>query len=240
MNNLTRRNFIGLTGASAAVLGLAACGGSGSSSSSSSSSSSQAGTEGGGTITAGTAYSTQNYDPSSTSSALACGTNWQVVEGLYGIDFHDYSTFNELAADDPKKVDDTTFEVTLRDGAKFSDGNAVTPEDVIESFQRSSGKAADWSGNIYTSMLAPIADIQKKDDKTLTIKTNVPNFSLIKERLAIIRVVPASSTKDEMTKKPIGSGPWMYDTISDSSLELVPNPNYNGDHPAKDEKIHYD
>jgi ABC-type oligopeptide transport system substrate-binding subunit len=32
----------------------------------------------------------------------------------------------------------------------------------------------------------------------------------------------------------------MYDTISDSSLELVPNPNYNGDHPAKDEKIHYD
>ena len=120
MNNFTRRNFIGLTGASAAVLGLAACGGSGSSSSSSSSSSSQAGTEGGGTITAGTAYSTQNYDPSSTSSALACGTNWQVVEGLYGIDFHDYSTFNELAADEPKKVDDTTFEVTLRDGAKFS------------------------------------------------------------------------------------------------------------------------
>lgn len=240
MNNFTRRNFIGLTGASAAVLGLAACGGTGSSSSSSSSSSSQAGTEGGGTITAGTAYSTQNYDPSSTSSALACGTNWQVVEGLYGIDFHDYSTFNELAADEPKKVDDTTFEVTLRDGAKFSDGNAVTPEDVIESFQRSSGKAADWSGNIYTSMLAPIADIQKKDDKTLTITTNVPNFSLIKERLAIIRVVPASSTKDEMTKKPIGSGPWMYDTISDSSLELVPNPNYNGDHAAKDEKIHYD
>jgi peptide/nickel transport system substrate-binding protein len=239
MNNLTRRNFIGAAGVSAAAVGLAACGVS-SSNSSSPNSSSSTGTEGGGTISAGTAYSTQNYDPSSTSSALACGVNWQVCEGLYGIDFHDYSTFNELATGDPQQIDDTHFEVTLRDGAQFSDGNPITPEDVVESFNRASGKAADWEGNIYTSMLSPFESIEKKGDKTVTITTTIPNFSLVKERLAIIRVVPASSTKQEMTSKPIGSGPWMYDTISDNSLELVPNPNYNGDHPAEDNKIHYD
>ncbi|MGI6230317.1 MAG: ABC transporter substrate-binding protein [Tractidigestivibacter sp.] len=232
---VSRRTFLG-GAAGVAALGLAACGGSSDSSSSSSSSdSSSTGTEGGGTITAGSAYSTQNYNPSSTSSALALGTNWHVVEGLYGIDYHDYSTFNELASGDPTQVDDTTFEVTLRDGAKFSDGTDVTPEDVIESFARATAE-----GNIYVSMLAPIASIEKKDDTTLTITTTVPNFSLLKERLAIVRVVPASSTDDDMTAKPVGSGPWMYDTISDESLELVPNPNYNGDHPAKDEKIHYD
>ncbi|WP_154028564.1 ABC transporter substrate-binding protein [Olsenella uli] len=230
-NGISRRSFLGMAGIAAAGLGLAGCGGGGNDTSAGSGS---AGTEGGGTITAGAAYSTQNYDPSSTSSALALGTNWHVVEGLYGIDPHDYSTFNELAAADPTKVDDTTFEVTIRDGAKFSDGKAVTAKDVAYSFKQSTAE-----GNIYISMLAPIASVEAKDDTTVTVKTAIPNFSLLKERLAVVRVVPDGATKDEMTAKPIGSGPWMYDTISDSEVVLVPNPNYNGEHKAKDEKIHY-
>ena len=56
---------------------------------------------------------------------MGLGANWHVVEGLYGIDYHDYSTFNELATDAPKSVDDTTFEVTIRKGAKFSEGTEV-------------------------------------------------------------------------------------------------------------------
>ena len=231
---LSRRSFIGLAGGTAAVagLGLAGCGGGGNDEGSAPA---EGGTKGGGVITAGSAYTTTNFDPSSTSSALACGTNWHVVEGLYGLDFHDYSVFNELAADDPEQVDDTTFDIALREDAKFSDGNPVTADDVVESFKR-----ANADGNIYVPMLAPIADIVKKDDTTVTVTTTVPNFSLLKERLAIVRVVPASSTKEDMTAKPVGSGPWMYETISDSVVEMVPNPEYNGDHPALDEKLHYD
>lgn len=231
-NGITRRSFLGTAGVTAAGLFLVGCGASGNAGGSADTGS--AGTEGGGTITAGAAYSTQNYDPSSTSSALSLGTNWHVVEGLYGIDPHDYSTFDELASGDPTKVDDTTFEIKLRDGAKFSNGNAVTAKDVAYSFKQSTAK-----GNIYISMLAPIASIDAKDGTTVTVKTTIPNFSLLKERLAIVRVVPDGATKDDMTKKPVGSGPWMYDSISDSDVVLVPNPNYNGDHKAKDEKIHY-
>ena len=230
---LSRRTFLGGT-AAAAALGLAACGG-GETSSNTGSGTASGGTEGGGTITAGSAYSTQNYDPSSTSSALALGTNWHVVEGLYGLDYHDYTTFPELATGDPTSIDDTTFEITLRADAKFSDGTPVTADDVVESFNK-----ANAEGNVYVAMLTPIASVEKKDDSTVTVKTTIPNFSLLKERLAIVRVVPATSTKDDMTAKPIGSGPWMYDSISDNVVELVPNPNYNGEHPAKDAKIHYD
>lgn len=232
---MNRRSFLGLAGGAAAVagLGLAGCGGGGDKPAGSTPA--EGGTKGGGTITAGSAYTTTNFDPSSTSSALACGTNWHVVEGLYGLDFHDYSVFNELAAGDPEQIDDTTYEIALRKDAKFSDGNAVTAADVVESFARSTAE-----GNIYIPMLAPIASVEAKDDATLTVKTTVPNFSLLKERLAIVRVVPASSTKEDMTAKPVGSGPWMYETISDSAVDMVPNPEYNGDHPAQDKKLHYD
>ena len=226
---LSRRGFLG--GATvAAGLGLTACGGG-----QQKAAEAPSGKEGGGTITAGTAYSTQNYDPSTTSSALALGVNWQVVEGLYGLNFHDYSTFNELATADPKKVDDYTFEITLRDGAKFSDGNEVKADDVVESFNRSAAK-----GSVYVPMLSPIASVEKKDDKTVTVKTTIANFSLLKERLSIVRVVPASSSQDEMKKQPVGSGPWQFESISDNTLDLVPNKNYNGATPAKDDKLHYD
>ena len=230
---MSRRTFLGLTGATAVVAGatLSGCGGE----EPAGSAPAEGGTKGGGEITAGSAYTTTNFDPSSTSSALACGTNWHVVEGLYGIDFHDYSVFNELADGDPKQIDDTTYEIALRKDAKFSDGNAVTPEDIIESFKRSTAE-----GNIYIPMLAPIASIEKKDDTTVTVKTTVPNFSLLKERLAIVRVVPAASTKEDMTAKPVGSGPWMYESINESAVDMVPNPEYNGDHKAQDKKLHID
>lgn len=117
---MSRRSFLGLTGSVAAVagLGLTGCGGS-SSDEGSASGSADSANRGGGVITAGSAYAPSSFDPASTGSAVGLGANWHVVEGLYGIDYHDYSTFNELATDDPKSVDDTTFEVTIRKGAKF-------------------------------------------------------------------------------------------------------------------------
>ena len=229
---LSRRTFLG-GAVAAAGMGLTACGNN--NNNNASNTSDVKGEAGGGIITAGAAYSTQNYDPSSTSSALALGVNWQVSEGLYGMNYHDYHVFNELATADPQKVDDTTFEVSIRKDAKFSDGTAVSADDVVESFKRATAE-----GNIYVSMLAPIASVEKKDDATVTIKTNVPNFSLLKERLSIVRVVPAKSAQDDMKKMPVGSGPWMYKTISDNSLDLEPNPNYNGVTPAKDKALHYD
>ncbi len=229
---VSRRTFLGGT-AAASALALAACSSDDSSDDSSSDDSGEA-TTGGGTITAGSAYSPSEYNPTKTSSAFCLGSNWHVLEGLYGTDPRDYSTFNELATGDPEQVDETHFTITLRDGAMFSDGTEVTADDVVEAFTRTK------EDSTYSAFLTPIDSLEASDDSTITVTTAIENFSLLKERLALVRVFPAGTSDDDLSAQPIGSGPWMYDTITDTSVDLVPNPNYNGDYPAQDEALHYD
>lgn len=231
---VSRRTFLGGT-AAASALALAACGSDDTTTDDETTDDSGSeSTSGGGTITAGSAYAPSEYNPTKTSSAFCLGSNWHVLEGLYGIDPHDYSTFTELATGDPEQVDDTHFTVTLRDGAAFSDGNAVTAADVVEAFDRTK------SDSTYGAFLAPIDSLEATDDSTITVTTAIANFSLLKERLALVRVFPAGTTDDDLSSQPVGSGPWMYETITDNSVDLVPNPNYNGSYPAEDEGLHYD
>ncbi|MDO4537624.1 MAG: ABC transporter substrate-binding protein [Coriobacteriales bacterium] len=235
--NLSRRTFLGVT--SVAALGLAACGGGASSGGSAASSTTDAGaaggTVGGGSLTVGSAYQPSSFDPNNCSSAFCLSANMNVMEGLYDIDFHDYSTRDGLCVGDPTWVDDNTAEITLRKDAAFSTGDPVKPEDVVEAFKRCNAE-----GGMYVSFLTAIDSIEKKDDSTLTVKVNIPKFSLLKDRLAIIKVGPSSVSVEEAAAKPVGSGPWMYESVSDTYVTLVPNPKYNGDHPAQDNDIRID
>lgn len=237
---LNRRAFVAGSAVAAASLGLglAGCGGTteetaaetGAASSAESSSAASAA----GTLTAAVGYQTNNYHPSTTSSALALGANWHVVEGLYELNMSTYEPYAALAAGDPVEVSETEYEVTLRDGAKFSDGTDVTAADVVSSWNRATAE-----GGLYVPMLSWIADMTAKDDTTVTITTAFP-YSLVKERLSLIKVVPSSATDDELTSQPVGSGPWMYESISEQQIVFAPNPNYNGDYPAANESMVWD
>lgn len=228
---VSRRAFLGGS-AAAAALGLAACGGNSGSDAKTDAGTATGGKEGGGTLTIGSAYAPSSYDPANCSSAFCLSANANVMEGLYNIDFTDYSVISGLAAGDPVEVDANTYEVTLRDGAKFSDGTDVTADDVVSSFERATAE-----GGLYVSFLTMFDGIEKKDDKTVTVKVNIPNFSLLKERLAIIKVMPSSLSADDAKAKPVGSGPWMYTEVSDTYATLAPNTNYNGEFAAKDNEL---
>ena len=221
-----RKHFAtGAAMAAAATMVLTACGGGSSTSTSTSSSSSDSGAPKG-TITVGSAYETTDYSPITT-SALGMGANWQVLEGLYRFDMSDYSVSPALAAGDPVKVSDTEYEISLRDGAKFSDGTDVKAADVVSSYERTTGDKS-----IFRQFFTFVDSVSAKDDKTVTVKLKYP-FSNLKERFVNVHVVPSGMSEDALKAKPIGSGPYKYEAISATEITAVPNEHYNGKIPAK-------
>ena len=195
----------------AAAMALTACGGGAASTT--------------GAITAGVAYETTDYGPITT-SALAMGSNWQVLEGLYRFYMADYSVSPALAAGDPVKVSDTEYEITLRDGAKFSDGTDVTAADFVSSYERATGEKS-----IYRQFFTFVDSVSAKDDKTVTITLKHP-FAALKDRLVNVRVVPSSMDDEALKAKPVGTGPYKYENITATEITAVPNEHYNGNQPA--------
>lgn len=98
----------------------------------------------GGALTGACAYTSTNCNPIGNSSALMLACDLACLRGPLRLDLHTYKTYNALAADEPVKVSDTEYEVTLREGAKFSDGTDVTAADVVNAFEMNMADAHLW------------------------------------------------------------------------------------------------
>ncbi len=179
------------------------------------------------TITAQVAYSSRDFNPLSTSMALPMAGNWHVTEALYTLQMSDYSLVSGLAAGEPEKISDTEYVITIRDGAKFSDGNAVTANDVKTSFERVMAP-----GGVYAPMLSFIDSITAQGDNKIDFKLKYA-FTLFKERMSLVHIVPASQSDADLKKMPIGSGPWKYVEITDQQVKFDKNEYYNGEFPAQ-------
>lgn len=232
---LTRRAFLaGACAVGAAT--LCGCAGHTASPSEAISSSSAAATHAANEITATLSYSGADCNPIGNSNALFLAAGWHVFEGLYGMDLHDYSTYPALAEGDPKKLDDVTYEVTLREGAKFSNGADVAAADIVNAFER------NLANDTYSALLPFLSSgsVTAKDDRTVQLKLNYPFSNLLKGRLSLVKAFPASMTDDELSSMPIGTGPWKYERIDGSnggSIAFLPNEHYNGPEPATCERM---
>ena len=175
-----------------------------------------------GTITAAISYElgTNGFDPMTTSAALTVAANWHTMEGLTEIlPSGKRDVYAALGKDLPKKVDDTTYEVTLRDKAVFHNGSAVTVDDVVYSFTRVMDPA---NKSLYLQFISFIDSVAKKDDTTVTIKLKYP-FSLVAERIAVVKIVPkavASADAKAFDANPVGTGPWKMTDNSATSKEI--------------------
>ena len=238
----SRRDFIRLTGtlgmAAGLAVSLAACGGKAKTAGGakgSGTATDQEVTHKDGVITAGISYElgTNGYDPMTTSSALTVASNWHTLEGLTELHPATREVYAALAAEMPKKVDDTTYEATLRKDAKFTDGSAVTADDVVFSFTRVLDPA---NKSLYSQFLPFIDKVEAKDASTVTIKLKYA-FSLVAERLSVVKIVPKAVVEADAKKfdmNPTGSGPYKMTDNGAASQKVVfeRNDSYNGPRPA--------
>lgn len=234
---LNRRGFLGLGAAAGIVASLAACSPSSSGSGTPSGSAPAANADG--VITAAISDELNaDYDPFNTTAALTMAANWHVFEGLTEVDLATREAYPGLGAAMPTKIDDTTYEVKLRDGAVFHDGTKVTVDDVVFSYQ-----TATQSKSPVATFIKVITGITKKDDSTVTIKLAYP-LSVIGQRLSVLKIAPqAAYSKDPkaFALAPIGSGPYKMTDNGAGSKKVVfeRNDAYTGTRKAMAKKMEW-
>lgn len=128
-------------------------------------------------------------------------------------------------------TDDTTYVVTLREGLTWSDGEALTADDVAFTFEL---------GDMYTMWYAPMWDyltgVTVVDDVTIEFTFEDPLYQEWENNLYNIPIVPehlwADRTEEEITvganENPIGSGAYLYETHSEDRNVWVRNENWWG------------
>ena len=157
-----------------------------------------------------------------------------------------YNVYNHLAERDLKTmqvgpslatswkaIDDTTWEVTLRKGAKFHDGSPFTARDVKATFDRvlDPAKKLTARGNH-----AKIKSVEVVDDHTVRFKTDGP-YPLFAERLTALVMqsekVINEKGHDWMQEHPVGTGPYkLVKWTRKQEHLLVRNDDYWGPKPA--------
>lgn len=188
------------------------------------------------TLTAAVAYEGSDPNPIGTSSGVFLAAGWHVFEGLYELNMHTYRAECGLAADAPVQIDDLEYEVTLREDTVFSDGSPLTSADVVNAFER------NGESDLYGAFLSFITAVSAPDERTVRFKLNAPMGSVLQERLALVRVFPATITDEELASKPVGSGPWCYETINAADggrISFTANHRYTGPWPATCERMEW-
>lgn len=134
-----------------------------------------------------------------------------------------------LAADMPEQVDETTWEIDLKPGISFSNGEAFDAEAAAFSVNR----IIDPEFNSeQASFFASITGAEAVDEDTVRISTDGPD-PILPARLYWMKMVPPdASQNDDFASNPVGTGPYMLSEWNrGTSIQLVANPDYWGDAP---------
>jgi peptide/nickel transport system substrate-binding protein len=113
-----------------------------------------------------------------------------------------------------KQVDETTYDFTLRQGVKFHNGAALTPDDVIFSLERAANPTYATAVNFATFKAATALDAQ-----TVRVTTTTPDVLFLK-KIASISIMPQdyymslgstdAARAAAFAKAPIGTGPYKF------------------------------
>ncbi|MEO5778525.1 ABC transporter substrate-binding protein [Arthrobacter oryzae] len=234
VNDASRRSFLKLAGAAGAAAAftatLSACGGAATTSGSTAANTATANKDL--IIEAGISYAlSTGFDPMTASGATPLAANLHIFEGLVELHPATREPYNALAAADPKKVNDTTYQVTIREGAKFHNGSPVTTDDVVYSFTRVMDPA---NNSLFSQFIPFIADVKALDATTVEFSLKYP-FPGFGPRISVVKIVPqalASADQKAFDAAPVGSGPYkLVSAVKDDKIVFEAFADYNGPKP---------
>ncbi|WP_265522260.1 ABC transporter substrate-binding protein [Oerskovia flava] len=185
-------------------------------------------------IEAGISYSLSGgFDPMITTGAVTVAANWHVFEGLTELDPATREVHAALGAELPREIDETTYEVDLREGAVFHDGTPVTTDDVVYSFERVLDPASE---SLYAGFIDFVEGVEAVDEDTVSVSLKYP-FSLVPERLSVVKIVPEAlveSDYEAFNALPVGTGPFaMTQATPDDKITFERFDEYSGPRPAQ-------
>ncbi|MGX6446815.1 ABC transporter substrate-binding protein [Patulibacter sp. S7RM1-6] len=178
----------------------------------------------GGTITWGKAAEATLLDP----TAGAVGSSMELFQVVYDALL---GTDGELQlvpslAERWEEKSPTTYEFTLRQGVKFSNGRALTADDVVASFEHYLDPKA---GSSLASFVSTEAKVTKVDARTVRFMLPAPSstfLSAIASAYAVILPMKeVAAGRIDLTKEMLGTGPFMVQRHkAGSAWTMVRNP----------------
>ncbi|MFD5320918.1 ABC transporter substrate-binding protein [Streptomyces sp. NPDC127098] len=152
-----------------------------------------------------------SWDPTMTASAFGMAGNNHIYEGLLDTDPITRAPYPALATALPIDQTATTWRFTLRDGAVWHDGEPVTAEDVVFTFER----ILDAEANPLTRsfFVTWLAEVRALDERSVELEFRFP-FPDAAPRLTIAKIMPRhvfsreGAWDDAAGGFALGSGPY--------------------------------
>lgn len=133
-----------------------------------------------------------------------------------------------------RQVGPTTWELTLREGVRFSNGEPFDADAVVFSFERIANP--DLSSPLARSVTPLLASVEAVNATTVRFETVNP-YAMFLERLLTVGMVPpgyvAEVGDQAFGLHPIGTGPYKFvEWVQDQHVTLERNDDYWGPAPA--------
>jgi peptide/nickel transport system substrate-binding protein len=170
----------------------------------------------------------ESLDPYVTTSGASKSMMWAMYDKLVnrGLDM----SIIPWLAESWSAVDETTWELKLREGVVFHNGEEFTGEHVRDSIARFKDPEVR---NIYAGQLEKVTEVEIIDPLTVHIKTDGPFALLIEVLGSYVEMMPNAITSGEVdpAEQPIGSGPYKFVEWTPGDrmvMEAADTPHFSG------------
>ena len=162
---------------------------------------------------------------------------WGYAMGTLGLCYETLFLYDPLTdeyipwlAESGKWVDPKTYELKLRQGITWSDGQPFTAKDVKFTFELGKKFAAVY----YSTMWRWLASVDQVDDFTLRFPFGEPLYQEWANALYTMAMLPEHLWKDRTEEEvatganehPVGTGPYLYETHAEDRMVWVRNDNW--------------